>query len=129
MDASGGMGGVLAFDYAEVDTAGTLAVYSGLDGTGTQLADVTLPVTTTTTTGLFLTDQVNFSGVAYSVVFTGGNQQLAFDDLTWTAVPEPSAAGLLLLGLLLCASVVQPQRAAKMTVCPLGSKTPISRMP
>jgi len=98
MDAQGGIAGALYFDYAEIDTTGMLQIYSGLDGGGTLLTTFNLPVTSTGTPGVFVANQVTFSGVAQSVVFTGGNQQLAFDDLTWSPTPEPSTLGLLAIG-------------------------------
>ena len=40
-----------------------------------------------------------FSGVAHSVVFQGGNDQIGFDDIGFTsAVPEPSSLVLFAFG-------------------------------
>jgi hypothetical protein len=84
-----------------------MQVYSGFDGTGILLADLTLPITSPMTgPGVFVADSLTFSGVAHSIVFDGGNKQLAFDDLTTTsAVPEPPGWYLLAIGGVLCSLV------------------------
>ena len=106
LDIAGGFASSMSFDYAAIDSAGDLKVYSGLDGTGTLLADLNLPVTSPLTgPGTFVPDIVTFSGVAHSVVFDGGNKQLAVDDVTLTLVPEPPAWCLLAIGVGLCAVV------------------------
>ena len=97
MDVTPGFQGPLLFYYAALDAPGTAKVYSGLDGTGTLLGSETLAVTSQTT-GVFVTDQVAFSGVAHSVVFTGSNQQLAVDNLSFSVVPEPSTLFLAVCG-------------------------------
>jgi hypothetical protein len=78
-----------------------------LDGTGTLLADLALPITSPMSgPGVFVADSLAFSGVAHSIVFDGGNKQLAFDDLTTTSVvPEPSGWRLLAIGGVLCSLV------------------------
>lgn len=93
-------------------------MYDGLDGTGTLLASLNLPVTRTEsgfdTCGVFycemLTAGISFSGTAQSVVFSGVANRIAFDNVTFgnaipgTSVPEPStwllmASGLAAIGL------------------------------
>jgi hypothetical protein len=104
MNVESGFFGGMAFDYAAIDRAGELQVYSGFNGTGTLLADLNLPVTSPTTgPGVFVADSVTFSGVAESIVFIGGNKQLGFDDLSLSLVPEPPAWTLLAIGGMLCA--------------------------
>ncbi len=96
MDVYPGFSSSLTFDYAAIDAAGEVKFYSGLDGTGSLLADVALPVTSPITgPGKFESHSVTFSGTAHSVVFSGGNKQLAIDDLTLTTIPEPSSWHLL----------------------------------
>jgi hypothetical protein len=115
MDVAGGFTSGVLFFYASIDAVGRLRVFSGLDGTGDTLADLFLPITSPQSgPGLFVTDSVTFSGVARSIVFDGGNKQLAFDDLTLTfSVPEPPAFGLLAVGVVLCQVVLSLQSAAR----------------
>jgi hypothetical protein len=103
MDVAGGIQSGVQFSYAAIDADGRVRVYSGLDGAGTLLADVTLPITSPQTgPGVFVADSVQFSGVAQSIVIDGGNKQLAFDDLTtFSAVPEPLSLSLLAIGCVL----------------------------
>jgi PEP-CTERM motif len=113
MDVSGGFTTGVQFSYASIDSVGDMKVYSGLDGTGTVLADLSLPITSPMTgPGVFVADSLTFSGVGYSIVFTGGNKQLAFDDLTTTfLVPEPSGWSLLAIGAVLCGLVRRLRRS------------------
>ena len=115
MNVSGGFVVSLDFSYAAIDSAGRLQIFDGLNGTGNLLADVLLPITSPQTgPGDFVPDSVVFAGVGRSVIFTGGNKQLAFDDfLTTSAVPEPSAWSLLGLGTALSAFVGLRQRKTK----------------
>jgi hypothetical protein len=102
MNVASGFSSLMAFNYAAIDAAGEMKIYSGPDGTGTLLSDTNLPVTSPMTgPGIFVTDQVAFSGVAQSVVFSGGNKQIAFDDLL-LGTPEPPAWQLLAIGALCC---------------------------
>jgi hypothetical protein len=95
-DVKPGIVSSVSFDYAAIDAAGKLKIYSGLDGTGSLLATAALPVTSPMTgPGTFVSDSVNFSGIAHSLVFSGGNKQLAIDDLKLSTVPEPSSWHLL----------------------------------
>lgn len=98
MNVSPGFSGFLGLYYAAVDTDASVQIYSGINGTGTLLASMKLPFTSTTT-GIFDPNEidVSFSGVARSAVFSGGNQQAAFDDIRLTT-PEPASPVLLLIG-------------------------------
>jgi hypothetical protein len=113
MDVSGGFTTGVQFSYASIDSVGEMQVYSGLDGTGTVLADLILPITSPMSgPGVFVADSLNFTGIAHLLVFDGGNKQLAFDDLTSTfLVPEPSGWCLLAIGGVLCALVHHRRRA------------------
>jgi hypothetical protein len=116
MDVYSGMSESLSFDFATIDAGGEMKFYSGLDGTGTLLQDVLLPVTSPITgPGVFVADSVSFPGVVHSIVFSGGNKQLAIDDLTLTTVPEPSSWLLLVLGGLmsLAAPLARPRAARR----------------
>jgi hypothetical protein len=111
MDATGGFIGGIQFSFATIDSQGRMRVYSGLDGTGSILADMTLPITSPITgPGVFVADSLTFSGVAHSIVFDGGNKQLAIDDLTTTLVPEPSSRCLMAIGGLLLGLVSRLRR-------------------
>ncbi len=99
MNVNGGFISSVVFDYAMIDAAGSLQIYSGLSGTGALLASADLPVTSSTSTGVFVADSVLFSGIAHSVVFNGGNKQLAVDDILLNSVPEPPALYLVALGM------------------------------
>ncbi len=93
----------LSFFYSSIHYPGSVDVFEGLDGTGTNLASLLLPVTPSNgapdPTGYFspfLPIGVEHSGVARSVVFGGTPNQIGFDDVTLVANPEPGT--ILLLG-------------------------------
>ncbi len=96
MDVTGGFSQSLIFYDIVIGRAATITIYSGLDGGGTMLAQETFqpgpeafgnPVT------------MPFSGNAESVVFTGGNLQLALDNITFGGASVPEPAGWLSLAL------------------------------
>ncbi len=97
MNSSGGFTTSLGFYYIAIGRAASAEIWSGPNGTGTMLASLSLAITP----AAFATSPeiVPFSGTAHSVVFTGGNDQLAVDNIFFTAVPEPSAWLLLAVGL------------------------------
>jgi hypothetical protein len=115
MDVSGGFSTTVFFDYAAIDAAGRLRIFSGLDGTGSVLADVNLPVTSPLAgPGTFVADSVSFSGIGHSIIFDGGNKQLAFDDFTLTsAVPEPSSWILFVIAGAMFPLVVRTERVTR----------------
>ncbi len=111
MDVDPGMSGSLSFDFATIDAGGEVKFYSGLDGSGSLLADVSLPVTSPITgPGVFVPDSVSFPGVVHSIVFSGGNKQLAIDDLSLVIIPEPSSWTLLVLGALMSLAAALARR-------------------
>jgi hypothetical protein len=100
MDVTSGFVGALTFYYINIAPSVRstyVDIYSGLDGTGTLLAEQSLATTPEAFGGPTV---VSFSGTASSVVFGGGNDQLALDNISFFAqVPEPPswislAAGL-----------------------------------
>jgi hypothetical protein len=114
MDVKAGFDTGFSFFYAAA-LAGSVGVFSGLDGTGTELASLSLPTTTSPYT-VWDPIGVAFSGVAESVVFGGSANFIGFDDITLGSVtPEPASgpipgAGLLsyiALGLLAIGSAVR----------------------
>jgi hypothetical protein len=93
--------------------AGSVDVWSGLNGTGTLLGSLGLPETPmngdVACGGVmycpFVAAGLAFEGVAQSVTFNGAANYIAFDDITFgnatpgTVVPEPSTYALMAAGL------------------------------
>ena len=94
MDDTDGFSQSLIFYDIVIGRTATVQIYSGLDGGGTMLAQDTLPITPEAF-GAAMT--LSFSGNAQSVVFTGGNLQLALDNITFGAASVPEPAGWILL--------------------------------
>jgi hypothetical protein len=98
MDVTAGFTTGFSFYYAAA-VAGSVSVYSGLDGTGTLLTSLALPVTPTPYT-VWEPIGVSFGGSAQSVIFSGSADFIGFDNVTLgasspTSVPGPIAgAGL-----------------------------------
>ncbi|MGE5206396.1 MAG: PEP-CTERM sorting domain-containing protein [Chlamydiota bacterium] len=98
-----------SFNYAAPYYGGSIEVYSGLNGTGTLLASLTLP---TTTSGPcpnygagycpFFPIGVTFAGTAQSINFGGTANYIVFDDVTFGSptpgpgpnAPEPSSLAI-----------------------------------
>jgi len=111
MDVTGGFTTGFSFYYTSPFTTGTsVSVYSGLDGTGTLLATLSLPQTPSDASCVqpycpYEPIGVAFAGTAYSVDFAGTTDQVAFGDITLgsvipqTGVPEPFTLSLLGAGL------------------------------
>jgi len=103
----------LAFNYSALHYVGSVNVFSGLDGAGTLLATLPLPVTPSSCDSSYSADfcpffpaGVAFSGTAESVGFNSNGDNIAFDDVTLGsdipggATPEPASLALLGTGLL-----------------------------
>lgn len=105
-----GFTGGFSFNYSAINVGGAVTVWSGVNGTGTLLATLTLPTTTSGCTSAFdapfcpfVPEGVSFAGTAESINFGGVANQIVFDDITFGSstpgqgtVPEP--ASLLLFG-------------------------------
>ena len=105
MDVAGGFNTGFSFYYADQEGfTGSVGVFSGLDGSGTELASLSLPSTPNPYTD-FIPIGVAFAGTAQSVVFSGSADFIAFDNVTlgasspMSAVPEPSTWLLMITGI------------------------------
>jgi hypothetical protein len=109
MDVAGGFTTGFSFFYSAALEPGSVTVWSGLDGTGTLLATLSLPVNGACTTGPTFCNWtptgVTFSGTAESVDFSGSALTVGFDNMTLGSAtpgggttPTPEPVTMLLLG-------------------------------
>jgi hypothetical protein len=114
MDKASGFNTGFSFYYADQNGfTGSVDVYSGLDGTGTLLASLSLP-STPNPYNVFVPVGVTFAGTAESAVFGGSANYIAFDNITLgsstpgsgngNAVPDNSGLSIELLAGLALAS-------------------------
>jgi PEP-CTERM motif len=104
MNVAAGFTTGFSFFYADqVGFTGSVDVFSGLDGTGSLLASLSLP-STPNPYNVFVPIGVAFAGTAQSVIFGGAADFIAFDNITigsqtpQGAVPEPSTWAMMILG-------------------------------
>jgi hypothetical protein len=112
MDDSNGFSNGLVFYDIDIGRTGTVQIWSGADGHGTILAQQSLPITSEAFSG---PTTLLFPGTAHSVVFTGGNDQLAIDNISFvTSVAEPSTLSSMLIGIgtLFAVYLVRRRKAA-----------------
>ena len=108
MNVAAGFETGFSFLYVAANTAGSVSVYDGLNGTGNILGTIELPVNGGSCPGYnasfcpFQAVGVTFTGIARSVAFAGVANQIVFDDVTFGSatpgggeVPEPTTAALL----------------------------------
>lgn len=116
MNVAGGFSDMLGLFYSAPAVPGTIRLFSGLDGTGTLLATLLLPVTPFGSVAgcpmnpgasfcPFASANVAFAGSARSVDFGGTLNDVVFDNITFgsaasSVVPEPATVVLLAGGLL-----------------------------
>jgi hypothetical protein len=116
MNVAAGFDTGFSFTYSDPFSPGTtVSIFSGLDGTGTLLANLSLPLTASGTCNTaisqgadycpFAAASLTFSGIARSVVFGGSVNAQVFDDFTFGsatvggAVPEPAGWAMMILGM------------------------------
>ena len=101
MNVAAGFSGGFSTYYTSTDTAGSIDIWSGLDGTGSILATLNLIGLGTDNTPNALYDRwalvgAAFVGEAKSVTFTGTANRIGFDNVTFgSAIPAPGALALL----------------------------------
>lgn len=107
VDVSGGFT-TFSFHYSACCADNTVVIWSGLDGTGSMLASVTLPQTgadpNSPAYSIWQFVNVPFAGQAFSIEFQGDDARLiTLDDFTLTndthATPEPLTLSLFGAGL------------------------------
>jgi hypothetical protein len=110
VDRAAGFTTGFSFYYTAVSNPGVVTVWSGLDGGGTLLATLNLPLTPNDgDSGCFGTNfcpyvaaGVSFAGTAESVNFGGTGNQIGFADMTFGSAtpgtPEPSTWAMMMLG-------------------------------
>ena len=100
MNVPGGFTTSFSFYYTAINDPGTITIWSGLDGTGTALLTIPLPVTPSqvfSDPACTFPLGATFSGTAMSVDFSGAEDQVAFDAIT-LGTPEPASFSLIGLG-------------------------------
>jgi len=119
MNNAAGFGTGFSFFYSAINLGGSFDVWSGLNGTGTNLGHLDLAVTPSNPSALpgcfgaqfcpFFAAGISFLGTAQSVTFSGVDNQIVFDDVTFGSAtpgqpgqvtPEPASMALLGTGLL-----------------------------
>jgi hypothetical protein len=127
IDVAAGFDTGFSFNYTNPGgVAGTVSVYSGLDGTGSELASFALGATPDGATACpgygadfcpFEPIGVAFSGTAESIVFGGVANEIVFDDVTFGSsnpgpgVPEPATWALMLTGLAAAGGAMRRRRS------------------
>ena len=88
MNVASGFTTGFSFHYSSPFAPGSVTAWSGLDATGTELADIVLPTTPSGGAGCdtafcpWVPFGVTFSGTAESVDFNGGAADIGFSDIT-----------------------------------------------
>jgi hypothetical protein len=96
MDVATGFKTGFSFEYAAANTPGLITVWSGLNGTGTVLATLALPVNGsnpnfTEAYSNWTAIGVSFAGTAESVTFGGTADFIVFDDVTVNSIVPGSS--------------------------------------
>ena len=125
MNVAAGFDTGFSFFYTSPSSTGSVQVFSGLNGTGSLLASITLPITVNgaSVAGCLGTNYcpyspsgVNFAGIAQSVIFSGAANGIAFASITLgsatagNTVPEPGTLALLAIGV--AGAIMRKRKAA-----------------
>jgi hypothetical protein len=112
MDVTNGFSQALYFYDIDIGRVGSVQIWSEPDGTGSMLAQQSLPITPAAFSSS--PTMMTFSGTAESVVFTGGNDQLALDNISFASstVAEPSTAISLLVSLAVSCLIYSRMRSS-----------------
>jgi hypothetical protein len=124
MDDPAGFTSGFSLEYVAANEGGSLGVYSGVDGTGTLLASINLPVDADSgvcysgsgTFCPFSPVGVDFAGTAESIDFAGVENQIVFDDVTFGSstvgggTPEPATWATMLAGLAATGAMLRRRR-------------------
>lgn len=114
LNVESGFTGTVSLFYASIRSPGVVSVYDGLGGIGTSLAslaippNVVLPGCPEVNAGFcpFTEIQLSFTGTAKSLVLTGLENSIIYDDITVNTVdpvsevPEPATFGIVACALL-----------------------------
>lgn len=99
MNVAAGVDSALAFYYSSPSTiAGAVKAYSGLNGTGSLLGTLDLAANAGDTYNVWTPVRFLFNGTARSFDLTGTANLAALDNISVSAVPEPSTMLLMLCG-------------------------------
>ena len=111
MNVAAGFTTGFSFNYVSLSSQGSVSVFSGLNGTGTNLGTISLAANAGSCPGYnagfcpFKPVGVTFAGTALSVSFAGVANQIVFDDITFGsaivgggAVPEPATWAMMIGG-------------------------------
>ena len=105
MDVAAGFNTGFSFYYAVPFYTGSVTVWSGMDGTGTLLGSINLPLTPDGSPynySVWEPAGVAFAGTAMSAIFSGTANYIVFDNITLGSstpgVPEPSSMVLIGIG-------------------------------